>query len=57
MRPQSDEPCVNCKNWDGRTKQGCKVGHYYSATMVIWGVCGRGYFERKKRKAKKGEGE
>ena len=54
MRPQKDEPCVNCKNWDGRTKQGCKIGRYNSTTMVIWGVCGRAYFEPKHTRKTKG---
>lgn len=57
MRPQKDDPCINCKNWDGRTKQGCKVGNYNSAAMIIFGFCGRGYFEPKKPRAKKGVGE
>ena len=54
MRPQKDEPCVNCKNWSNRT--GCKIGRYKSTTMVIWGVCGKMYFEPKTRREKKGEG-
>ena len=40
MRPQPDEPCVNCKLWDGRTEEGCKEGHYNSASMIIFGYCG-----------------
>lgn len=52
MRPQKDEPCVNCKNWDGRTRLGCKIGRYNSTTMVIWGVCG--FFEPKQTRKTKG---
>ena len=33
MRPQHDEPCVTCKNWDGRTKQGCKIGRYKTTKL------------------------
>ena len=56
MKPQNDEPCVTCKHWDGRTKDGCRLGHYNSATMVIWGVCGKGWYEPKKaRKTKVGD--
>lgn len=38
MRPQADEPCVNCKHWSNRT--GCKQGRYNSASMCIFGHCG-----------------
>ncbi len=54
MRPQKDDPCVNCKNWDGRTKDGCKVGNYNSAAMIIFGFCGKGYFEPKHTRKTKG---
>ena len=40
MKPMADEPCNKCKHWDGRTKEGCKIGRYNSAAMVIWGACG-----------------
>ena len=51
MRPQHDEPCITCKNWDGRTKCGCKLGRYNCDTMIIWGVC-RTYEKKKGKKAK-----
>lgn len=38
MRPQNDEPCVNCKNWSNRI--GCKIDRYNSTSMVIFGHCG-----------------
>lgn len=52
MRPQKDEPCVNCKNWSNRT--GCKIGRYNSAAMVIFGACG--FVAPRTRREKKGEG-
>lgn len=51
MRPQPDEPCVNCKLWDGRTKEGCKKGHYNSASMIIFGHCGFCWPKRTKKEA------
>lgn len=38
MRPQKDEPCVDCKEWSNR--KGCKIGRYDSTAMVIFGYCG-----------------
>lgn len=38
MRPQPDEPCVNCAHWND--KKGCKMGRYHSTSMVIFGYCG-----------------
>ena len=54
MRPQDDEPCVNCKNWSNRN--GCKLGQYDSAAMCIFGYCGH-HEPKVKKGAKKGEGE
>ena len=38
MRPQDNEPCVNCKHWIDET--GCEMGRYDSASMVMFGHCG-----------------
>ena len=38
MRPQDNEPCVNCMHWNDET--GCEMGRYDSASMVIFGHCG-----------------
>lgn len=38
MKPQKDEPCMNCKEWSN--KCGCKLDRYNSASMVIFGYCG-----------------
>lgn len=37
MRPQSDEPCINCTQWSN--KVGCKQGEYDSTAMLIFGYC------------------
>ncbi len=37
MRPQKDEPCVDCRNWDSR--KGCTG--YNRAPMLMFGVCAR----------------
>ena len=38
MRPQDNEPCVNCMHWNDET--GCEMGRYDSASMVMFGHCG-----------------
>lgn len=38
MRPQENEPCVNCKHWSNR--KGCKMDRYNSTSMVMFGHCG-----------------
>ena len=38
MRPQDNEPCVNCKHWIDNV--GCEEGRYDSASMVMFGHCG-----------------
>ena len=38
MRPQDNEPCVNCKHWIDNV--GCEMGRYDSASMVMFGHCG-----------------
>lgn len=35
-KPQADEPCNFCRHWDN----GCKIGRYESASMIIFGYCG-----------------
>lgn len=35
MRPQDDEPCVNCRKWSNRN--GCE--HYNNAALVLFGAC------------------
>ena len=51
MKPEKGEPCWKCKHWDGRTKEGCKIGRYNSDSMLIWGACG---FKSPKTKTGKG---
>ena len=46
MKPQNDEPCVNCQFWSNKT--GCKKERYNSASMVIFGH--RGFCEPKRKK-------
>lgn len=38
MRPQDNEPCINCMHWYDET--GCEMGRYDSASMVMFGHCG-----------------
>lgn len=38
MRPQYDEPCNDCRFWDNSV--GCKLGHYDSTSIKIFGYCG-----------------
>ena len=37
LRPQKDEPCLNCKAWDNI--RGCKKNMYNSTSMVVFGHC------------------
>ncbi len=37
-RPQWDEPCNRCKNWD--KYEGCILGKYNSTSMMVFGYCG-----------------
>ena len=46
MRPQNDEPCVDCKFWSNRV--GCKIDRYESTSMRIFGYCG--FFQLKAKK-------
>ena len=48
MKPEKGEPCLKCQHWDGRTKEGCRIGRYDSASMVIFGHCG--FCEPKRKK-------